>query len=316
MMKAGVVGVGAMGQHHARVFHELSEKKDVELVGVADKDIDQAKEIAEKYDAQPYEDYKELAEQDLDVVSIVVPTSLHRKVAGVFIEKGINVLIEKPIANNMGNANALLEMGEKNGVKLLVGHIERFNPAVLELKECIDDGALGDIISISATRVGPLSIRIRDVGIIIDLGVHDIDVISFLFGKKVKQVKARAGNVKHPSDCEDHAIIMLDYDDNKTGIVQTNWLTEHKTRKLKVVGTKGVAYMDYIDQSLEIHSDSWDEECDVQEREPLKNEIGHLIDCVRNDKEPLVSAEDGLHVLEVALKALESADNGKAIEVF
>ena len=315
MLKAGVVGVGAMGQHHARVFYELGEKKDVKLIGVADTDIERAKEISGKYGAEAFEDYKELAELDLDVVSIVVPTSLHKKVASEFIKKGTHVLVEKPIAGNLEDAQELLELAEEKGVKLLVGHIERFNPAVLKLKECIDAGELGEIISVSATRVGPLAVRIRDVGIIIDLGVHDIDVISFLLGQRVKQVKARAGNVKHPADVEDHAIIMLDYDGGKTGIVETNWLTEHKTRKLKVVGTKGIAYMDYIDQSLEMYNENFDGDCGVQEREPLKNEIGHLIDCVRNGKKPLVSAEDGLHVLEVALKALESADNGHALQV-
>ncbi|MFW5898567.1 MAG: Gfo/Idh/MocA family oxidoreductase [Candidatus Saliniplasma sp.] len=315
MLKAGVVGVGAMGQHHARVFYELGDKKDVELVGVADKDFERAKEIGDKYGAEAFEDYKELAEQGLDVVSIVVPTSLHKKVASEFIKNGTHVLVEKPIAGNLEDARELLEMGESKGVKLLVGHIERFNPAVLKLKELIEDGELGEIISISATRVGPLAVRIRDVGIIIDLGVHDIDVINFLLGHSVKRVKARAGNVKHPSDVEDHAIIMLDYEGNKTGIVETNWLTTHKTRTLKVVGTKGIAYLDYIDQSLEVYSDNCDGDCGVQEREPLKNEIGHLIDCIKNDDEPLVRAEDGLHVLQVALKALESAGNGHALKV-
>jgi len=315
MLKAGVVGVGAMGQHHARVFYELGDKKGVELVGVADKDIERAKEIGEEYGAEAYEDYKELAQQGLDVVSVVVPTSLHKKVASEFMKNGTHVLVEKPIAGNLEDAHELLEMGNSNGVKLLVGHIERFNPAVLKLKECIEDGELGEVISVSATRVGPLAVRIRDVGIIIDLGVHDIDVISFLLGQKVNKVKARAGNVKHPADVEDHAIIMLDYDGGKTGIVETNWLTTHKTRKLKVIGTKGVAYMDYIDQSLEIFKEEMEKEYKVPDREPLKNEIGHFIDCVKNGKKPLVCAEDGLHVLKVALKALESADNGHALQV-
>ncbi len=315
MLRAGVVGVGAMGQHHARVFYELGKKKDVELVGVADKDIEQAKKIADDYDAKAFKDYKDLAEEDLDVVSVVVPTSLHKEVASTFIKKGTHTLVEKPIADSLEDAEHLMKLGNSNGVKLLVGHIERFNPAVLKLKECIENGELGDVISVSATRVGPLAVRIRDVGIIIDLGVHDIDVISYLLGEKVRQVKARAGNVKHPSDCEDHAIIMLDYEGDKTGIVETNWLTKHKTRTLKVVGTSGIAYLDYIEQSLKIYNEKWEKDYELEKREPLKNEIEHFINCVREDEEPLVSAEDGLHVLEVALKALESADNGHSLQV-
>ncbi|MFO8110556.1 MAG: UDP-N-acetylglucosamine 3-dehydrogenase [Thermoplasmata archaeon] len=315
MIKAGVVGVGAMGQHHARVFYELSESSDVKLVGVADTDIEQAKKIADKYHAQAFKDYHDLIDQGLDVVSIVVPTSLHKKVASEFIKKGVNVLVEKPIADTLEDAEYLMNEAKNNGVKLMVGHIERFNPAVLKLKECIDNEELGDIISISAKRVGPMAIRIRDVGIIVDLGVHDIDVISFLIGKSVRTVKARAGNVKHPSDCEDYAILMLDFDDSKTGLVETNWLTAHKTRTLTVVGTKGVAYMDYIDQSLTICNESWEKDYDLVKKEPLKTEIEHFIDCAVNGVTPMVTAEDGIHVLKVALKALESADNNSTIKV-
>ena len=315
MIRAGVVGVGAMGQHHARVFHELSESSDVKLVGVADTDIEQAKKIASKYDALAFEDYHELANQDLDVVSIVVPTSLHKTVATEFIGKGVNILVEKPIADTLEDAEYLMKEAKNNDVKLMVGHIERFNPAVLKLKECIEQGELGEIISISAKRVGPMAIRIRDVGIIVDLGVHDIDVISFLIGKSVRTVKARAGNVKHPSDCEDYAILMLDYDDTKTGIVETNWLTAHKTRTLTVVGTKGVAYMDYINQSLRICNENWEKDYDIENKEPLKTEIEHFIDCTLNDMKPMVSADDGIHVLRVALKALESAEINRTLPV-
>jgi len=315
MLRAGVVGVGAMGRHHARVFTELSTSCGVELVGVADKDLEQAKKIAGKYGVPAFEDHKELAEQDLDIVSIVVPTSLHKEVAFDFIQKGVNVLVEKPIADTLENAEALMKEAEKNDVRLMVGHIERFNPAVLKLKECIEKGELGDVISVSARRVGPLAVRIRDVGIIVDLGVHDIDVISFLLGQSVKKVKARAGTVKHPSELEDHAILMLDFDGGKTGIVETNWLTAHKTRKLTVVGTKGVAYMDYIDQSLEVYNENWKKDYDVEDREPLKNEIEHFIECTNNGKSPMVSAKDGLHVLKVALKALESAEQDKILPV-
>lgn len=315
MIKAGVVGVGAMGQHHARVYYELSELSGVKLVGVADTDIEQAKKIANKFDALAFGDYKELACQDLDVVSIVVPTSLHKEVASTFIKKGVHVLIEKPIADTLEDAEYLKNEAKKNDVKLMVGHIERFNPAVLKLKECIENGELGEIISISAKRVGPLAVRIRDVGIIVDLGVHDIDVISFLIGKPVRTVKARAGNVKHPSDCEDYAILMLDFDNAKTGLVETNWLTAHKTRTLTVVGTSGVAYMDYINQSLRICNDSWEKDYDVVSKEPLKTEIEHFIDCAVNGIKPMVEAEDGIHVLKVALKALESAENNITLPV-
>ena len=315
MLRVGVVGVGNMGYHHARVYSELAKEGKVELVGVADANFERAKEVAKKFNTIPYGDYRELAKEELDAVNIAVPTSLHKQVALEFIEKGVNVLIEKPIAESIESAQEIIKAAKANNVILMVGHIERFNPAVLKLKESIQEGLLGEVVSISAKRVGPMAVRIRDVGIIIDLGVHDIDVISFLFGDKVKKVYARAGSVKHPAGVEDHALIMLGFSNGKSGIVETNWLTPHKTRTLTAVGTKGIAYLDYIEQKLVIYNNKWEREAKVNKREPLRNEIEHFIDCVVNDNTPLISGEDGLHTLKVALKALESTKKDKIVEV-
>ncbi|AHF81257.1 UDP-N-acetylglucosamine 3-dehydrogenase [Thermococcus paralvinellae] len=315
MLRVGVVGVGNMGFHHARVYSELAKEGKVELVGVADADFERAKEVAKKFNTKPFADYRELAKEELDAVSIAVPTSLHKQVALEFIEKGIHVLIEKPIAESIESAQEIIKAAKANNVILMVGHIERFNPAVLKLKESIREGLLGEVVSISAKRVGPMAVRIRDVGIIIDLGVHDIDVISFLFDDKVKKVYARAGNVKHPAGVEDHALIMLGFSNGKSGIVETNWLTPHKTRTLTAVGTNGIAYLDYIQQKLTIYNDEWEKDAKINKREPLRNELVHFIECVKEGKRPLISGEDGLHALKVALKALESAKRDEVLEV-
>lgn len=314
-MRVGVVGVGEMGQHHARVYSELSDDFDLELIGIADNDVERAEEIAEEYGYKVYENHEDLAEENLDAVSIAVPTSYHKDVSLDFIERGTNVLIEKPIADNEENAKNILEAADENDVVITIGHIERYNPSVQKLKKVIDDGVLGEVMSISGKRVGPLAIRIRDVGIIVDLAVHELDVISYLFGEKIREVTAKAGNAKHPADVEDYAQIMVDFDGGKTGMIETNWLTPHKTRQLSVVGTKGIAYLDYIDQSLVVHNSEWKQEYKIQAREPLKNEIEDFLDCSLNGGEPCVSGEDGLHVLKAARCAKESSNKNQKVKV-
>jgi len=315
-MRVGVVGVGAMGQHHARVYSELAEDFDLELVGIADQDVERAEELADEYGYEGfYKDYKKLAEQDLDALTIAVPTTLHKDIALDFIESGSNVLVEKPIADTVENANEILDAAEEKDLTVVVGHIERYNPSVQKLKDVIDDGTLGSIMSISGKRVGPLAIRIRDVGIIIDLAVHEMDVISYLFGEKIQGVTAKAGNAKHPAGVEDYAQLMVDFDNGKSGMVETNWLTPHKTRQLTVVGTKGIAYLDYIDQSLVVHNSEWKKEYMIEEREPLKNEVEDFLECCTNGGEPCVTGEDGLHVLKAAQCAKESSRKNQKVQV-
>ncbi|WP_297519486.1 UDP-N-acetylglucosamine 3-dehydrogenase [Thermococcus sp.] len=314
MLRVGVVGVGMMGQHHVRIYFELAREGKVELVGIADANFERAKELAKRYGTIPYADYRDLARENLDAVDIAVPTSLHREVALEFINQGTSVLVEKPIADTVENAEAIIKAAEEKGVTLMVGHIERFNPAVLRLRELIERGELGKVVTISAKRVGPMAKRIRDVGIIIDLGVHDIDVISYLFGERVKSVYARAGNVLHPAGVEDHALITLGFNDG-TGIVETNWLTPHKTRTLNVIGTGGIVYLDYIEQGLKLYNNEWVKEAKIERKEPLRNEIEHFIECVEREKKPIVDGEAGLHALRVALLAQESAKTGKVLEV-
>ena len=303
-----------MGQHHVRIYSELAREGKVELVGIADANLERAKELAKRYGTIPYADYRDLARENLDAVDIAVPTSLHREVALEFINQGTSVLVEKPIADTIENAKAIIRVAEEKGVTLMVGHIERFNPAVLRLRELIEKGELGKVVTISAKRVGPMAKRIRDVGIIIDLGVHDIDVISYLFGERVKSVYAKAGNVLHPAGVEDHALITLGFNDG-TGIVETNWLTPHKTRTLNVVGTGGIAYLDYIEQSLRLYNHEWIKEAKIERKEPLRNEIEDFIECVETKKRPIVDGEAGLHALKVALLAQKSAKTGKVLEV-
>ena len=308
MIKVCVIGVGAMGQHHVRIY---SEMENVELVGISDVSETRVNELSQQYGTKGFTEYKELLAQGLDAVSIVVPTTLHMQVGLDVIASGANLLIEKPIADTLENAEKLTKAAIDAGVGLMVGHIERFNPAVTKLKEIIDSGLLGKIVSISARRVGPYNPRIRDVGVILDIGVHDIDVISYLYGKKVNEVYSIAGADIH--SFEDHAAIVLRYDHEFSGIVETNWLTPHKVRKLTVIGVGGVAYLDYIEQTVELHDGEWIRNAKVEKGEPLKIELEHFIDAISNGKPPRPSGEEGIHALRVAMAAIESYNEAKAV---
>ncbi|RLI88681.1 MAG: gfo/Idh/MocA family oxidoreductase [Archaeoglobales archaeon] len=309
-LKVGVIGVGAMGKHHARVYSEIAN---AELVGVADVNEKVAREVAQTYNTEAFTDYEELLNRGLDAVSIAVPTSLHKDVALRVAEFGVDMLIEKPIAESLSSAEKILKAARREGVKVMVGHIERFNPAVLKLKELILAGELGEVLTMSSKRVGPYSPRIRDVGIIIDLAVHDIDTISYLYGERAVSVYAVAGNSFHTN--EDYASLLIKFDKNRAGLIETNWLTPKKVRTLTAVGTGGVATLDYIEQSLKIHKNGEEVEVGVQKREPLRNELEAFLECVAEDKPPEPSGEDGMYVLSVAVSAITSYKAGKLVEL-
>lgn len=301
MLRVGVIGAGAMGQHHVRIYNEMDS---VELVGISDIDEERVVKLAKQFNTTPYTDYAKLLANKLDAVSIVVPTMLHKNVALDAITVGASILVEKPLADTVENAEAIISAAHDADLTLMVGHIERFNPAVSKMKEIIDSKLLGKIVSISTRRVGPYNPRIRDVGIILDLGVHDIDVISYLYGARISEVYAIAGSDIHSH--EDHASIMLRFNGDKAGVIDINWLTPHKVRKMSVIGVNGVAYLDYNDQTVSIHDGQWIREAKIEKVEPLKRELEHFIEAVRTGQTPLVTGEDGRHVLEVAQAAIQS----------
>lgn len=290
-----------MGQHHVRIY---ADHNDTELVGIADPDAKRGAELAQKYATTHYTDYLDLLNQDLDAVSIATPTVLHHDIALAAIEAGIHVLVEKPIAHSIEAAKDLKRAAEEKGVTLMVGHIERFNPVVARLKKHIDDGVFGDIVHMSAKRVGPFDPRIKDVGIIIDIGVHDIDIMSYLYGSKIDGTYAIAGN--GGTDIETHAQVSLKFENGASGIIETNRLTPRKIRELTVTGTKCVATADYINQTLDVKNGKWESNEDLVKQEPLKCEIDHFLDCAQTGQVPMISADHGIHALEVAMAAVES----------
>jgi UDP-N-acetylglucosamine 3-dehydrogenase len=309
-MRVGVIGAGSMGQNHIRTY---SQMPDVELVGIADVDKKRIDELSRQYSTQGYLDYKDLLKQDLDAVSVVVPTMLHKKVALDVIDSETSLLVEKPIAESAKSACEIIAASDAKNVKLMVGHIERFNPAVIKMKEIIKNNDLGKIVSISTRRVGPYNPKIRDVGVILDIGVHDLDIISYLYGTRVSEVYAVAGKEIH--SFEDHASILLRFEDDRAGVVEVNWLTPHKTRNFTVIGTSGVGYGDYMEQQVYIHDKEWVKEAKIEKKEPLRNELESFIEVCQRGCEPQVSGEDGLHALEVAMAAIESHITKSPIKV-
>ncbi len=310
-MRVGVIGAGAMGQNHIRTY---SMMKDAELVGIADVDEARVNALARQYNTKGFTSYAELLKQDLDAVSVVVPTTMHRRVALDVIGSGASLLVEKPIADTLENAEAITYAASEAGVTLMIGHIERFNPAISTMKKIIDGGKLGKVVSISTSRVGPYNTRIKDVGVILDIGVHDIDIISYLYHSPVTEVYAIAGREIHA--LEDHASIFLRFEGDRAGVVETNWLTPHKTRKFTVIGTEGVAYGDYIKQCVTIHDKEWVRDAKIEKKEPLACELDSFLAACREHREPLTTGDDGIHALNVAIAAIESYKSRSMVKIY
>lgn len=318
-MKVGVIGTGMMGKNHARVYSEL---EGVELVGVADPSTE-GRDVAKKHGCAHYSDYKHLLEKEKpDAVSLCVPTSMHHTLAIDVIKNGTNLLVEKPIAKSVDEAEEIVSLAEKEGVKLAVGHIERFNPAVQELKKLMDKGKLGDVTSILARRVGLFPPRIKDANVIIDIAVHDIDVFRYLLGKDPEVIHASGGKALI-HDREDYADIFMKYN-GTNGFIEVNWLTPVKIRVLNVTGTKGYAQLNYISQDLRLYESAYRKTYDefgefvlqlgnpreipvsVKKQEPLKLELEDFVESIKKDRQPLVTGDDGLQVLKIVARVMDS----------
>jgi len=241
-VRTAVIGVGAMGRHHARLYHDLSGS---ELIAIVDADGATAKAAARRYGVKFYTDYRAMLEaEDVAAVSIAVPTTLHREVASEAIQRGIHILIEKPIAASVADGQAIVDQARAQGVTCMVGHVERYNPAVVELKRRLDQGELGRIFEIVARRKGPFPVRVRDVGVVIDLAAHDLDIMWYLTGAEVTRVYAETAQRVHES-CEDMLSGLLRFSDGTVGVLDINWLTPTKIRELSVIGERGMFQVNY-----------------------------------------------------------------------
>ncbi len=326
MLKIGVIGTGSMGKNHARICSELEQ---VELVGIADTNRETAKKVAEKFDTKPFFDYKELL-QEVDAAIIATPTITHHDIAMDLLNRGKHVLVEKPICNRVEKAQTLTKKSEETGLVLAAGHIERHNPAVKFIKDAMQNKRFGELITITSKRVSNFPGRIKDVGVIFDFGVHDIDVMRYLAGD-VESVYARAGKFTENIAYEDHANIVLNFENKICGIVEVNWLTPTKIRKLFLTCSKNFVEADYMSQTVTISSSSFKQidEMDLfrvpieyntnqialEKREPLRNEIEDFVAAIKQNKQPLATGVDGLLALKIVEAATTSYKNGVEVRI-
>ncbi|HET7685916.1 MAG TPA: Gfo/Idh/MocA family oxidoreductase [Candidatus Limnocylindria bacterium] len=334
-LRAGVVGLGMMGRNHVRVWDEVIDG--VELAAVADPDAEAVRRATTGRAARGYADPATMfAEERLDMVSIVAPTSLHLPVALAALDAGVHVLVEKPIASDRGEAEAMIAAAERAGKLLSVGHIERFNPAIRELKRRLDAGELGRIFQIKATRLGPFPARIRDVGVVIDLAPHDLDVMRYLVASEPIRLYAETEQRIH-TDHEDLFNGIMKFANGVIGILDINWLTPAKRRTLTVTGERGLYVADYINQDL-IHyanpdaEHTWENRGSdgvsapitsvaegemtrryVRRQEPLAVELEEFAQAVRSGGPAPVTPRDGMIALLLARKMVEAGQTGQVI---
>ena len=330
-LRAGVIGLGMMGRNHVRVWDEVDG---VELVAVADPDPAAVEAAARGRRARGFsEPTAMLAEMELDLVSIVAPTSLHLPVTLDALAAGAHVLVEKPIAATRDEAERMIAAAQDAGRILTVGHIERFNPAIRELKRRLDANELGRIFQISATRLGPFPARIRDVGVVVDLAPHDLDVFRYILGAEPVRIYAEAERRIH-TDHEDLFNGSIKFSNGAIGILNINWLTPAKRRVLTVTGESGMYIADYITQDLVFHAnpdatETWVNrgagatitsvtEGEVIHRvirreEPLRVELREFARAVRDGGPPPVEPRDALVALLLARKMVESALTGEVV---
>jgi len=321
MLKAAVIGVGSMGRNHARVYRELP---DVKLVAVSDVHEPTAQKVAHDLHVDYVTDYKQLFEQyQPDLVSVSVPTAEHYEVVLEAIQRGIHVLVEKPIAATVDEAKLLIAAAKEHKVKLTVGHIERFNPALDELKKRLDSGAIGDVFRVQSRRMGPFPARIRDVGVVVDLASHDVDIVRYILDTDIVRVFAEtASNIA--TDREDMMDAVLRCSNGVIGTLNINWVTPTKIRELTITGTQGMFLVNYLTQELYFYenadaTDQWQSlsilkgvsegtliRPNIQRQEPLRRELESFVEAVQNEHDPLVSGLDGMKALQIAQAIVRS----------
>ncbi|GHO82751.1 Gfo/Idh/MocA family protein [Dictyobacter formicarum] len=331
-LKVGVVGAGSMGMNHLRVLSDFSAEQ-ICLVGVAETSDSVLQHAMSRFHVAGYHDYRQMIDDTHpDLVAVVVPTNLHFEVASYLLDRGINVLIEKPMTSTIEEASLLLQLAQRSGAHIAVGHIERFNPAIIALKQHMMAGDIGNIFHLHARRVGPFPPRIRDVGVILDLATHDIDIMHYLTRSEVAHVYAETQRRVHTT-CEDLLLGVIRFTNDVIGILDINWLTPTKIRELTVTGEKGMFLVNYLTQDIYFYendytSTSWDAlrsltgvsegtmtRLKVQKAEPLHLEYQDVIQALQNNTSPTVTGEEGLATLKIVHQLLASISEKAAARI-
>lgn len=330
-MKVAVIGTGSMGRNHARVY---SEMPGVELAAVADSNYELAQDLGRQYGVQAYADHRELLEKEKpEGVTVAVPTALHEIVGTDALDAGAHVLMEKPIAATLNEGRRLIDKAKAAGRQLMVGHIVRFNPAVLALRRKLQEGAAGRIFQIFCRRAGPFPARVRDVGVVIDLAPHDVDIMRYLTGWDVVRVYAETEQRIH-TEHEDLLWGTLRFADGTIGALEINWLTPTKIRETYVLGERGLFRVDDLTQDLYFFENPQARELpwnalatlkgvsegnvtrfEIPRREPLKVELEAFAEAIRTGSPMPVGGDDGLAALELSLALVESGQTHRVVEL-
>jgi UDP-N-acetylglucosamine 3-dehydrogenase len=303
-LRVGVIGVGVMGSNHARV---LSELPGVKLVGVADTDRKRREQVANTLGCASFDDADALMREGVDAVTIAAPTHLHRDIAIDCAARGIHILVEKPIASTVEESRAVVAAARRAGVTLMVGHVERFNPAVQSIKRAIKDQ---DILSIAITRVGPFPPRMSNVGVVIDLAVHDIDLIRWFTDSEIVEIQPQTSSAV--AEREDIALLQFRTASGVLAHINTNWLTPFKARTIHIATRDKYVIGDLLTlQVTECFGFQPDgsysmRHLSVGYAEPLRSELAAFVSAIRSGQPPAVTGEEALASLEIAIRCLDA----------
>ncbi|MDI6780781.1 MAG: Gfo/Idh/MocA family oxidoreductase [bacterium] len=310
-IKVGVVGIGHMGKYHVKCYHDIPEAG---LIAIADVNADILSNVAKEYGAAAYSDYSQLYDK-VEAVSIAVPTRFHYQVARDFLNAGIHVLLEKPITQDIKEAEELMAIAQKNNLVLQVGHVERFNAAIWELKK-----VLKYPLFVECRRLGPFNTRIDDAGVVLDLLIHDIDIVLNLIDSAVVELHAIGTRVY--SQYEDIANVQIIFANGCIANLTASRATENKIRTLAITQPDAYIFLDYAEQDIHIHRQTTGnyilthdtvgyqqrsviERVFVHKDNPLRLELFHFLSCIANEAKPLTTPEDDLTALRITLNILE-----------
>ena len=310
--KTAVIGVGSLGQHHARNFAELSNEGKGEFIGVCDSNEENARTIAIKNNCEYFTDWRELLNK-VDAVSIVTPTETHSEIACEFLEKGIHVLVEKPFAKTLQEADKMIASAQKTGAKLMVGHLERYNPAMVALRPHVTTPLYFEI-----HRVSPFPNRSLDVDVVLDVMIHDLDAIQWLVGENVKVSEIRAVGIPVISDKVDAANARIEFENGAVANITASRIGTEKIRKTRFYQTNSYVVLDYGTKFASITSLNPEaahpllginvNRLEINDIEPLRAELSAFLDCIIKDDAPPINAHDGRRALSLALGVLEKID--------
>ena len=312
ILRVAAIGVGSLGRHHARNYAELAAEGRVDLVGVCDLDEGNRTKVAEDNKCPSFSDWRELLDKT-DVVSIATPTETHSEIACGFLDKGVNVLVEKPIASTLEEADRMIAAAKKSGAKLMVGQLERFNPAMVALRPHVTKPLYFEI-----HRVSPFPNRSLDVDVVLDVMIHDLDAVQWLVGEDVKVSGIHAVGIPVISDKVDAANARIEFENGAVANITASRIGTEKIRKTRFYQTNAYVVLDYATKFASLTSldpaashpllGISINRLEIDDVEPLRAEITAFLDSIEKGIEPPVSGEDGRRALALAVGVLEKIE--------